>query len=359
MALLGLLEKAMAAAYLVLQPAFLGDAVLTLPLIGRLCEVAPKAEVHWVLRKGHEELLQGHPWITQLWPWDKRWATWFRLWHTLRKRRWQAVFTVHRYLRMGLLGRLLPAELTITFDKNPLSWAYHCVVPHTFELGLHEVSRNLSLVGALGVAPSCPAPPWLFPPPSAWEAIKPYLYAQPYLVVAPTSRWPTKEAPFALWAEFLSKAALHFQIYLTGAPSDWHRLESLTHPPRIQNLAGQLSLLEVAALLAHAYRVFTVDSATTHLASAMGTPTTTIYCATTPVYGFGPLAPYSRIVELQEVLPCRPCGLHGHRRCPKGHFRCGHALSVQQLYETLSAAPPPESRKAASPSPPTDSAPFP
>ncbi len=328
----------MAKSYLVLQPAFLGDAILTLPLLGRLRAADPQAPISWVVRAGVETAFFEHPWVNEVIVWDKTWRGWRALWRVLRHRRWEAVLTVHRYFRMGLLGRLVPAHVRITFDKNPLSWAYTHQVPHVFREGVHEVDRNLSLLRPLGIEAARPAPPWFFPPATAWERIRPYLKQKPFLIVAPASRWPTKEAPFSLWIEFLKVAGQDFAIYLTGAPEDRPRLERLVLGTGIENLAGRLSLMELAALTAHAHRVFTVDSATTHIASAMGTPTTTVFCATVPAFGFGPLAPHSRTIEVSEPLECRPCGLHGHRTCPKGHFACGHRLSAQSLLESLYAS---------------------
>lgn len=333
------------ARFLVLQPAFLGDIVLTLPLLGRLKEADPTAHIALVARQGAEGLLRGHPWIDQLYVWDKTWHSWLALWHALRQKKWTGVLTVHRYFRMGLLGMLVQAKRRVTFDKNPLSRCYHYRAPHRFKEGLHEVDRNLSLLVGLAIAPTCPATPWLFPPKEAWQKVQ--ALPKPYLIVAPTSRWPTKEAPFSLWEAFLDRVPKDFYIYLTGTPEDRPRLEGLARPPRIRNLAGEFSLLELAALIGGAHRVFSVDSATTHIASAMGTPTTTVFCATTPLYGFGPLAPYSDVVQTEQTLPCRPCGLHGHRACPLKHFRCGKSLSAQALLTSLSAAPPPKPHTAA------------
>ncbi len=333
------------ARFLVLQPAFLGDVVLTLPLLSRLKETSPTAQISLVARQGVEELLTPHPWIDQLYLWDKTWRGWLALWDRLRRTPWTGVIAVHRYFRMGLLGRLVPAKHRATFDKNPLSRWYDYRAPHQFAEGLHEVERNLGLLAGLSIAPTRPAPPWLFPPSEAWQRVK--ALPKPYLVVAPASRWPTKEAPFSLWQAFLAKLPRHFYVYLTGTAADRARLEGLTDSPRVQNLAGRLSLLELAALIGGAHRVFSVDSATTHIASAMGTPTTTVFCATTPLYGFGPLSPYSDIVETREALRCRPCGLHGHQTCPLQHFRCGTSLSAETLLASLSAAPPPKSHRAA------------
>ena len=67
---------------------------------------------------------------------------------------------------------------------------------------------------------------------------------------------------------------------------------------------------------------FSNDSAPMHFASAMNAPVTAIYCSTVPEFGFGPLSDNSTIIETGEKLECRPCGLHGRKKCPKQHFKC-------------------------------------
>ncbi|MEN3041018.1 MAG: glycosyltransferase family 9 protein [Bacteroidia bacterium] len=308
------------ARFLVIQTAFLGDAVLTLPLIGRLRLGFPEAEIHWIVRKGIEELFQSHPWEFHLWPWDKSWSGWRQLYQLLSDKRWEAIIVVQRFFRMGLLGLSLPAQVRITYDKNPLSLFYTYRVSHRFGADLHEVERVLALLTPLGLSPDKPPLPWLFPPDTSRAN-------GPYIVVSPTSRWPTKEAPLRVWMDFLRRLPSSVKVYLTGLEGDRERLAPLTAcHPRVENLAGRLSLPELAALVRGAERVYTVDSALTHIASALNVPTTTIFCSTVPDFGFGPLADKSQIIQREGHLACRPCGIHGKISCPQGHFRCGEEL---------------------------------
>lgn len=343
------------ARHLVIQPAFLGDAVLALPLIGRLKTLFPSAEVHALVRTDVAPLLEGHPWISRLWTWDKTWRGWLTLLHQLRPHHWEGVWVVQRFFRSGLLGRLLPASLYVTYDKNPLSWLYTRRAPHRIGDGTHEVDRVLALAAAAGLTPERPPLPWLFPPETARQKVARWIERQPYLILAPTSRWPTKEAPFRLWEAFLHNVPPSYTIYLTGLPSDRPRLEPLARAhPAAHNLGGALTLPELAALVQSATRVYTVDSALTHIASALGRPTTTVFCSTVPAFGFGPLAPHSTLVETPRPLSCRPCGLHGKTACPLGHFACGHSLPLQDLIAPLlTEAPPPAAHTAADPPPPT------
>jgi heptosyltransferase II len=84
-------------------------------------------------------------------------------------------------------------------------------------------------------------------------------------------------------------------------------------------------------LLAGARMNYVNDSAPLHLCSAMNAPTTAVFCSTVLQFGFGPLAEKARVVETPEPLECRPCGLHGYRECPLGHFRCATSIPTAEL----------------------------
>ena len=127
-------------------------------------------------------------------------------------------------------------------------------------------------------------------------------------------------------------------IYLLGAPSDVETCEDIrkkVNQPRVINLSGKLKFLESAALMKFAKMNYVNDSAPMHLASAMNAPVTAIYCSTVTSFGFGPLSDRSFIVETGEALKCRPCGLHGFRSCPEGHFLCATTIDTQKLLLNL------------------------
>jgi len=68
-----------------------------------------------------------------------------------------------------------------------------------------------------------------------------------------------------------------------------------------------------------------------HLASAMDAPCTAVFCSTVPDFGFGPLSTKSRVVETTAKLDCRPCGIHGHKACPEGHFKCAVTIDPKHV----------------------------
>ena len=87
-------------------------------------------------------------------------------------------------------------------------------------------------------------------------------------------------------------------------------------------MAGQLSLLGSASLMASASVVVSNDSAPLHMAGAVGAPVVGVFCSTTPALGFGALPGDIAARSCRECrgavreLACKPCGLHGKKCCP-------------------------------------------
>lgn len=242
------------------------------------------------------------------------------------------------------------AKETIGFDKNPLSVFFSKRVPHHISakaIGDHEVKRNLSLIAHL--TDDFFVKPKLYPSKADFEKVK---TSGPYICIAPASVWFTKQFPKERWIDFINAVPPDFTIYLMGAKSDIELCEDIesrvmlrpatlnpvlqlsNRGSRVVNLAGQLSFLESAALMKNAEMNYVNDSAPLHFASAMNAPVTAIFCSTVPAFGFGPLSDYSFVVETKLDLSCRPCGLHGKKECPLGHFNCS-IIETESLLKTL------------------------
>jgi heptosyltransferase-2 len=192
----------------------------------------------------------------------------------------------------------------------------------------HEVDRNLKLISDLVPIPI--RRPQLYPSQEDLNSIQVYQDV-PYYCLAPTSVWFTKQAPQEIWLALINKLSpTKDQIFLLGAPSDRTYLDEIvqtTRSPQVINLAGNLTLLQSAALMAGAQHNYVNDSGPLHLASASNAPVSAFFCSTVPEFGFGPLSENANIIEVKN-LDCRPCGLHGHKSCPKGHFKCGKDLKI-------------------------------
>ncbi len=322
----------------IIQTAFIGDVILATGLIEKLRQHFPKASIDFLLRKGNEDLLIGHPLLRNVLIWNKKEAkvsNLIKIIGQIRRNRYDCVVNVHRFASSGFITALSGSKMKIGFDKNPISFSFTAKIKH--QIGsLHEVQRNQQLIEA--ITDSTFARPKLYPSETDIRKIKEY-QSKPYICIAPTSVWFTKQFPVEKWIEFLKSIRNQaLKIYLLGASSDHHICESIRLAAGfegIHNLAGQLSFLESAALMKNAAMNYVNDSAPMHLASAMNAPVTAIFCSTVPSFGFGPLSDRSVLIETKEELDCRPCGLHGFKACPKGHFRCAYSISTEALVLAL------------------------
>jgi lipopolysaccharide heptosyltransferase II len=324
---------------LVIQTAFLGDAILATSVLETLHRAFPAAKLDFLVRKGHESLFDNHPYLHAVLVWDKKKDRYQNLWKLLqhiRAQRYDQVITLQRFASTGFLTAFSGAKWRIGFDKNPFAFAFTHTKPHHTSQSTHEIERNFTLIEDL--VQGTPQKPSLYPTPLDYTSIKPY-QSERYLCIAPASVWFTKQYPTERWAELVDRMPDTYRVYILGSPADVGLGEKLmelaNRKEKITNLCGKLSFLQSAALMEQATMNYVNDSAPMHIASAMNAPVCAVYCSTVPAFGFGPLSGESYIVEIDEPLDCRPCGLHGHKACPEGHFRCARKIRTERLAEVL------------------------
>jgi heptosyltransferase-2 len=314
---------------LVIQTAFLGDVILATPVFSELKRLYPDAHIDALVKSGNESLLESHQAINEVFIFSKKegkWKSLISLIRSIRKRKYDLVINLHRFGSSGLITTLSGANETRGFSKNPFSIFFTNRFSHEIGDGTHEVERNLSLIHDLGAAKR--VRPSLFPTPEDFSIVKSYP-EDAYAVVAPSSVWFTKQLPKEQWIKLINH--LNSKVYLIGGPTDEQLCNEIVERlPKsdVVNLAGKLTLMQSAALISSAQRTYVNDSGPLHIASAMNAPVTAFFCSTVPEFGFGPLSDDAKIIQIQEKLECRPCGLHGHAACPKGHFKCGSEISV-------------------------------
>jgi heptosyltransferase-2 len=347
-------------ATLLIQTAFIGDVILLTALLEYLNRTEPATPVDVLVRRGNESLLAGHPHVRRVLVWDKKHRKYANLWQLLRQIRatgYGRVVTLQRFASTGFLTAFSGAPERVGFAKNPFGRFFTRRVPHVIGDGTHEVTRNLSLLDATLTPEARPKPeggargeavaprpgvaltsPRLYPSAADEAAAAAYAAAGPYVCLAPTSVWFTKQYPEEKWRELLASLPAGLRVYLLGGPPDaaaCERLAAASNRETVRSLAGQLNLLASAALMRGAVMNYVNDSAPLHLCSAVEAPVTAVFCSTVPEFGFGPLSPRSFVVQTPEPLACKPCGLHGHSACPLGHFRCAHTIAVDQLLATM------------------------
>jgi heptosyltransferase-2 len=332
----------------VMQTAFLGDMILTTPLIERL---AARGPVHVVATPANSGILANHPAVASVIVFDKRRTDrglggMRRVAAAVKATGATTAYLAQGSLRTAALARMAGISERVGFDTSPGRLVDSRSV--RFDKSLHHTQRLWQLANAPGDATVPPAlRPSLFPCTGDIEQVNALLAAHgvdadsPLVALAPGSVWATKRWPSfdALATQLLADVPLAARLVVLGGPDDRPLAAAIVKAAgahRIIDATGSLSLLASAELLRRARVLVTNDSAPLHLASAMNTPTVALFGPTLPAFGFGPLADYTRIAEV-EGLSCRPCGAHGAQSCPQQHWRCMRDLQPVQLAQLARA----------------------
>jgi len=328
---------------LIIQTASIGDVVLATPVIEKLSRFYPDASIDFLVKKGIESLLIGHPKLTHVLIWDKsvkKYQNLLELIKTIRSEKYDVVVNLQRFASSGFITVLSGAPVKLGFNKNPFSIFFTKSVKHFIssdpKKSVHETARNLQVIAAI-TDKSTEFPIRLYPAAEDFAKVSQFKTSR-YICLAPTSLWFTKQFPAEKWIGFLKEVDRDLYVYFLGSKNDLKICDEIIKRSGHQNsinLSGKLTFMQSAALMRDAAMNFVNDSAPLHFASAMNAPVTAIFCSTVPAFGFGPLSDNSVIIESDEILSCKPCGLHGFKSCPKKHFKCALTITNEKILERI------------------------
>ena len=336
-------------AALVIQTSVFRDMTLTTPLIA---ELAARGPVDVVATPASAPLLSNNPSIRTLIPYDKRGDAigLFGLWRAARSlaegdEREDAsdesghiatAYLAEGSMRSAMLAVLAGIEDRVGFATVPGRPLYTRIVPWRDDI--HHAERLWQLAAGPMMDRALPEQirPRLFPGDAEISAVDSLLDehahgGEPIIALAPgggraTKRWPY----FPALARLVAGRA---RVVVIGGAADAplaREIAAAVPPGGAIDATGRLSLLASAELIGRSLALVANDSAPTHLASAMGTPTVSVFGPTVPGFGYGPLAPRNRTVGHAE-LPCRPCDRQGPRRCPLGHWHCMREITADAV----------------------------
>lgn len=332
---------------LVFQTAFLGDVILTLPMIQILQQRFPAATIDVVTTPKASELLQHHPAIATIIQYDKRRSQKgllgiLSLSKQLRHRKYDVAIVPHRSFRTAMVIALSGIKERICFSTASGSFLYNHVVK--YKKHDHEIERNNALLEPLGIEVQHKELPKLHPSQTEKQIINKFLFEREILqqekmiAIAPGSVWNTKRWLLERFAELASMIANDgFEVLIIGGKEDSELGKAIVETAKnkkIHDATGALSLLESAELIGRCKILITNDSAPLHLGVAMTTPVIAVFGATVPEFGFAPYGEKDIVVETKGLL-CRPCAIHGGNVCPIGTFECMKKIEARMVYQKV------------------------
>ncbi len=333
----------MSSSILVIQTAFVGDVVLTTPLLRELRRVRPHDTISVLTNENGKQLLRGLPFVDELLVFRKRWnlketSTYVSTLMNLRRRPFDVAIAAHRSFRSGVLCRVSGAPLRVGFAGAPGAWAYGQNV--NWEPSSHAIERYLDLSESVGGDPArADKQPALAVDPFAADQVDTLLGkgGEPLVCIAPGSNRTTKRWLPRGFAEVAARIAERgLRPILVGAPGEVELCREVSRLSRVnaEVLAGRIGIPELVALVARSRALVANDSGPSHIGSALKVPVVSIFGPTAASAGYAAFGVSSRIVENQD-LACRPCSTRGPKSCPEGHFRCMGDIEANDVTAVL------------------------
>ncbi len=323
---------------LVVNTAFVGDVVLTTPLLRALRERFNDGFIVFLGTPGTVELISALPFVDKFMTYDKREAE--RGINGLRKKAaelrelgFDAAVSTHRSARTALLLKMAGIPERIGFATSVFPWLYTHRAPR--DPDKHEVLRNLELMVPLSGPPEGFEPGLCLP---EMEPAKQDLLGDGAgklrVGLFPGSIWNTKRwlpEGFARVGDRLREER-DAAVYVLGMEQDREAASEVGAYSRgpVINMSGKVGRKDLNRLLFSMHLVITNDSAPAHIASALQVPAVVVFGPTSSSQGFSPWQRRNKVVENNE-LACRPCSLHGAKRCPEGHFKCMETVTPEQV----------------------------
>lgn len=334
----------MTASYnLVIQTAFLGDLILSVPVLKRIKKIFPQEKLIIVCKRGLGGFLTEQGIVDDIIEIEKSNSDSYKtaldkLTHFSIKN----IFCLHRSVRSQLFVSKIRAEKKIGFSSFLGFWIFDDTV--SFRKNQPEVIRQFAILEPVDPvskselhasdfsmlnSAELPEVPEFF----SFQNIRAPRSELHKIAIFPGSVWPTKMWTKEGFTE-LTKMLLknNFQVDLLGTGTEKKLCEEIAAGAAgAEVLAGQFTVAETISNLSKYDLIISNDSAPTHMAAYCNIPVISIFGPTVLSQGFRPWSNNSAVVE-NKNLDCRPCGKHGHLKCPLGHHNCMKSISAEEVF---------------------------
>ncbi len=325
---------------LFIQTAFPGDAILTLPAIKKLKNFFPDSTIDVLCIPAAKEIFTASPYVDKAIFIDKKGEhksllSTYKFIKQLKQNNYTRIYSAHRSLRTSLIVLLLEVTDTYGFDNSMLMHVYKNLIP--YNSSKHEVQRNFDLVGYEYDDQSWRMIPDIVTSEQSVIKINSYINQNDlqngFIAIAPGSVWNTKKYPSDYYEVIINHLVdQKYKVVLIGGENDKSITDNIAakYSANVINSAGSFSIVESIELIKYAKLLLSNDSAPTHMGMCADIKVLTIYCSTVPEFGFYPYNKKSSSISFDD-LKCKPCGIHGHDRCPINTFECAMKLLPDQV----------------------------
>ena len=331
---------------LIIHTAFIGDIVLSTPLIQKLKDLYPKSEIDYLTLPTNQSVLYNNPNLNEIILYDKKGKDkgikgFLRILKILKQKKYDYAVIPHRFIKSILLAKLAKISDIVGFDVATGSSLLDKKVH--YDMKKHEVERLLNLVEYEGEK----IPVRIYPAKENFVKIEKMLKNSGYtgkkeqklILVAPGSQRPEKMWPIEKYREIIErlKKNKNYFIGITGSKSEKELPLNFEKDKNVIDFRGEISLVEFGALISKADVVVGNDSSPIHIASGFEKPFVIgIFGPGKRSLGFFPWTEKSNVIEDNEFyennIVTIPKNQHEYK---KDYYKGISLISTDRVYEEI------------------------
>ncbi|WP_369715929.1 glycosyltransferase family 9 protein [Leptotrichia sp. HSP-536] len=331
---------------LIIHTAFIGDIVLSTPLIQKLKDLYPKSEIDYLTLPTNQSILYNNPNLNEVILYDKKGKDkgikgFLKVLKILKQKKYDYAVIPHRFIKSILLAKLAKIPDIVGFDVATGSSLLDKKVH--YDMKKHEVERLLNLVGYEGKK----IPVRIYPAKENFIKIEKMLKISGYtgkkeqklILVAPGSQRPEKMWPIEKYREVIErlKKNNNYFIGITGSKVEKELSLNFENDKNVIDFRGEISLVEFGALISIADVVVGNDSSPIHIASGFEKPFVIgIFGPGKRSLGFFPWTEKSNVIEDNEFyennIVTIPKKQHKYK---KDYYKGISLISTDRVYEEI------------------------
>ena len=331
---------------LIIHTAFIGDIVLSTPLIQKLKDLYPKSEIDYLTLPTNQSVLYNNPNLNEIILYDKKGKDkgikgFLKVLKILKQKKYDYAVIPHRFIKSILLAKLAKIPDIVGFDVATGSSLLDKKVH--YDMKKHEVERLLNLVGYEGKK----IPVRIYPAKENFVKIEKMLKNSGYtgkkeqklILVAPGSQRSEKMWPIEKYREIIErlKKNKNYFIGITGSKSEKELPLNFEKDKNVIDFRGEISLVEFGALISKADVVVGNDSSPIHIASGFEKPFVIgIFGPGKRSLGFFPWTEKSNVIEDNEFyennIVTIPKKQHEYK---KDYYKGLPLISTDRVYEEI------------------------
>jgi heptosyltransferase-3 len=322
---------------LLIKLRYLGDVVLSTPVLPLLRKQFPEAKMTFLVNPGAAAVLQDNPYLEEVWVLPRQsWWQQLRFIQHVREAKFDTVIDLTDGDRSAFLSWVTGARVRLGYNRDR-RWRgkfYSQVLPSAYG-SMHMVEYHQQAIAGLGIHESVGEPEVYIHSEVGQQDEEAFgdffAKGQPLVLLHPTARYVFKAWPlerFAALADWLSGQGIC--VALIGSQREiliGQQIMNLTkHKP--VNLMGKTRLSQLVALMRRSLLLIGNDGGPIHIASAVGCPVLGLFGPTDPAV-WGPRG--SNVKVIYKGLDCRECFYPG---CSRGEESCMRQISVEEVCQT-------------------------